>query len=378
MTPAELLAISREPNAAAFLRVIRACEGTAGDRGYQTIFGYEYFDDFSRHPNRTVTKGGYSSSAAGAYQIINKTWAWLVTKYGFTDFTPETQDAAAVALLIRRNALDDVRAGRLEAAVGKCGLEWASLPGSPYGQPVRSLEFVRRVYRLHGGVEETIANRHEAEAVDTRPNDAMAGFDLPNLHTHTTLSPADNSAKLPIKPMAPVIAALLPSLVSLIPELGKLFSSGSDVSERNVAATRVVAERVAEIVTNATAAPNLQGAVETMQADPAALDAARAAVRREYFELQERTTADARKFVSEYGTTHNVRTVVGRFTFPELLSLVFIGLASLGVGYLMHTRQLSGELLGGVVTLMLIGGWTEIRKFWFGLGAPEGDQKRGS
>ena len=235
-----------------------------------------------------------------------------------------------------------------------------------------------------GQVLEGLRRRREAEramflsGTDTRPNDAMAGFDLPNLHTHSTLSPADNSAKLPIKPMAPVIAALLPSLVSLIPELGKLFSSGSDVSERNVAATRVVAERVAEIVTNATAAPNLQGAVETMQADPAALDAARAAVRREYFELQERTTADARKFVSEYGTTHNVRTVVGRFTFPELLSLVFIGLASLGVGYLMHTRQLSGELLGGVVTLMLIGGWTEIRKFWFGLGAPEGDQKRGS
>lgn len=369
----DLLAASREPNVAAFLRVIRACEGTAGDRGYQTIFGYEYFDDFSRHPNRTVTKDNYSSSAAGAYQIINKTWAWLVTKYGFTDFTPETQDAAAVALLIRRNALDDVRAGRLEAAVDKCGLEWASLPGSPYGQPTRDLAFVRKVYALHGGTEVG-----KKVGTDTRPNDAMAGFDLPNLHTHTTLSPADNSAKLPIKPMAPVIAALLPSLVSLIPELGKLFSSGSDVSERNVAATRVVAERVAEIVTNATAAPNLQGAVETMQADPAALDAARAAVRREYFELQERTTADARKFVSEYGTTHNVRTVVGRFTFPELLSLVFIGLASLGVGYLMHTRQLSGELLGGVVTLMLIGGWTEIRKFWFGLGAPEGDQKRGS
>jgi len=143
-----------------------------------------------------------------------------------------------------------------------------------------------------GQVLEGLRRRREAEramflsGTDTRPNDAFSGFDLPNLHTAPPskseqvvsdlqgLSKVDNSAKLGIKPMAPVLAALLPTLVSLIPELGKLFGSGSDVSNRNIAA----AEKVAEVVVAATGAPNLQGAVEAMQSDPAQRQAAREAV----------------------------------------------------------------------------------------------------
>lgn len=85
------------------------------------------------------------------------------------------------------------------------------------------------------------------------------------------------------KPMAPVLAALLPSLVGMIPELAKLFGSGSAVADRNIKA----AERVAEVVIAATQAPNLQGAVETMQSDPAARQAASTAVQAAWFELAE-------------------------------------------------------------------------------------------
>ena len=83
--------------------------------------------------------------------------------------------------------------------------------------------------------------------------------------------------------MAPVLAALLPSLVGMIPELAKLFGSGSAVADRNIKA----AERVAEVVIAATQAPNLQGAVETMQSDPAARQAASTAVQAAWFELAE-------------------------------------------------------------------------------------------
>jgi muramidase (phage lysozyme) len=349
----ELIAISREPNVAAFLRVIRACEGTAADNGYEVTFGYEPITDLSDHPRRKIRRNGYVSTAAGAYQFIEDTWDEMAAKYGLPDFSPESQDAAAVGLLIRANALDVIRAGRLEEAIARTNRTWASLPGSPYGQPVRTLDFCRRVFAMYGGRE--------------------AGIGAP------AAAPVAAPVAAPIegyKPMAPVVAALLPTVIQLIPELGKLFGSGSKVADRNIAAAEVVAGKVAEVVTAATEAPNLQGAVESMQADPAKLEAARAAVRREWFDLESRSLADARKFVTEYGQTKNVRTVAGKFTFPELLSLVFIGMASLGVGYLMVTRQLSGELLGGVVTLMLIGGWTEIRKFWFGLGSPDGEQPR--
>ena len=74
--------------------------------------------------------------------------------------------------------------------------------------------------------------------------------------------------------MAPILAALIPSVVSMIPELAKLFGSGSAVSERNIKA----AEKVAEVVVAATKTPNLQGAVERMEADPQARAAAREAV----------------------------------------------------------------------------------------------------
>jgi len=36
-----------------------------------------------------------------------------------------------------------VKAGRFDAAVAKCAKEWASLPGSPYGQPVKTLDQAR-------------------------------------------------------------------------------------------------------------------------------------------------------------------------------------------------------------------------------------------
>lgn len=85
------------------------------------------------------------------------------------------------------------------------------------------------------------------------------------------------------KPMAPVLAALLPTLVGMIPELAKLFGSGSAVSERNIKA----AERVAQVVVEATKAPNLQGAVESMERDPDARRAASDAVQAQWYTLVE-------------------------------------------------------------------------------------------
>jgi muramidase (phage lysozyme) len=142
----------REANLRAFLWMIRKCEGTANEMGYRTLFGYKYFDDFSKHPNRKVTAGGYTSTAAGAYQILYKTWVWLKTFNDLPDFSPENQDKAAVALIQYRGALEDVYAGRFDSAVKKCAKEWASLPGSPYGQPTRSLADARDFYTEAGGI----------------------------------------------------------------------------------------------------------------------------------------------------------------------------------------------------------------------------------
>jgi putative chitinase len=94
---------------------------------------------------------------------------------------------------------------------------------------------------------------------------------------------------LPIEPakendVAPAfIAAVLPSLISAIPELAKMFGSGSAVSERNIKA----AEVVVGIAKEAIGARNEQELLETMQADPQAVETVRAAVKENWYQLTE-------------------------------------------------------------------------------------------
>jgi muramidase (phage lysozyme) len=266
VTRDELLAVSREPNVRALLDVIAACEGTAGKDGYRTQFGGGTFESLADHPRQVIerTMGGkpIASSAAGRYQFLGRTWASVAEQYGLPSFEPQWQDAGAVALIIGRGALEDIRAGRLDAATAKLNREWASLPGAPYGQPTKHPSFVRDVYlraggRLDGGAP------IEARTAPTPP-----------------AAPAATQEQ---RSMAPVLAALLPSLISAIPQLAKLFGTGSAVSDRNIKA----AETVAQIVVEATGAPNLQGAVEAIQADPAARQQATSAVEAAWFQLVE-------------------------------------------------------------------------------------------
>jgi hypothetical protein len=56
-----------------------------------------------------------------------------------------------VFLINRRKALDDVIAGRINEAIRKCAPEWASLPGSSYGQPTQKLQKALEVYAAYGG-----------------------------------------------------------------------------------------------------------------------------------------------------------------------------------------------------------------------------------
>lgn len=158
---AEFSQMSNEQNVAAFLRMVRVCEvGTDGEAGYRTIYGGGLFDSYADHPRQAITRTmrvngvpkAVSSTAAGAYQFLAGTWDDARRALGLSDFSPASQDAGAVWLLRRRGALADVRAGRFEAALKKSAREWASLPGSPYGQPMRTLEQVASLYLGGGGV----------------------------------------------------------------------------------------------------------------------------------------------------------------------------------------------------------------------------------
>ncbi len=149
-------------NILAALHTIRKCEGTDAGDGYSYLFGSTVnngrrFNDYSTHPNQKFpfTSGGKEqlSSAAGAYQILKGTFDTLCDKYGFTDFSPHTQDLMACALFDTRNVLSAVAEGKFfnPEVLDKLNNEWASLPGAGYGQPEKSLAKVQNWYTIEGG-----------------------------------------------------------------------------------------------------------------------------------------------------------------------------------------------------------------------------------
>ncbi len=140
------------PNVQAFLRVIRRGEGTAGENGYRTLFGGGLFNGYADHPRQKISKSGYTSTAAGAYQFLSSTWDETKRVMGLPDFSPASQDRGAVGRIVYRGALADVKAGRFEQAIKKVAREWASMPGSPYGQPVITMATAKSVYSAAGGV----------------------------------------------------------------------------------------------------------------------------------------------------------------------------------------------------------------------------------
>ncbi|WP_155951391.1 MULTISPECIES: glycoside hydrolase family 104 protein [Pseudomonas] len=162
----------RELRVRAFIRMIRVGEGTSGKSGYEKLFGgqsfiKDYSKNFDNHPNIKIRRQGYISSAAGAYQVMAYTWndkamIRIREKLQIKDFTPESQDRFCIALLrykIRSNPLLTICDGKIEEAIKKCSTEWASLPTSPYGQPVKTMEESLKSYEIF--LKEEIEGRTE-------------------------------------------------------------------------------------------------------------------------------------------------------------------------------------------------------------------------
>lgn len=152
--------IDEHPNVKAFLDTLAISEGTilyGKNDGYDVLFGGGTFDNgYVDHPRIRVTrpmKGrSITSTAAGRYQFLERTWDAIVKQYGFRGrFIPEAQDLAAIKLIMERRAYDDVKAGRFNVAVDKCRNIWASLPGAGYGQPEHKLETLVAAYTNAGG-----------------------------------------------------------------------------------------------------------------------------------------------------------------------------------------------------------------------------------
>lgn len=158
------LMASNDPdrNVSAFLFTIRASEhrypdNVLNDAAYHIFYGGKRFYDMSDHPAITGEiapvvlsdnvcaasrlEPGCVSTAAGAYQLLRPTWKRLRDKLGLTDFSPASQDIAAIQLLDDIGALTLIRAGEIDAALKKASKVWASLPYSTAQQNPKKLQY---------------------------------------------------------------------------------------------------------------------------------------------------------------------------------------------------------------------------------------------
>ena len=141
MTKSDYEKILNLPTVKAFLDMTAWAEGGT----YNKLYGGGTFNS-SQHPNRLITAGGYSSTAAGRYQFLYRTWIGIKNKLGLADFSPKNQDIACLELVRQRGELNNVINGNLLATLKGLGCAWASFPYSGCGQNEKSLSSITNYY----------------------------------------------------------------------------------------------------------------------------------------------------------------------------------------------------------------------------------------
>jgi lysozyme len=161
------------------------------------------------------------------------------------------------------------------------------------------------------------------------------------------------------KPVLPVLGALLPTIIGMIPQLTKVFTDGTSVTDRNI----VVAQKVGELVVDATNSTNLQQAVETMQKDPEALQAATAAVQSQMYDLVEAGgggIAGARQFAASADSKffYSPAFWVTVLLMPLLYGTVWIALT--------NESGFSNEVRAAIASAVVTGILGAVVGFWLG------------
>lgn len=351
-------------NVRAFLRAIREGESRQDDDGYRIRWGGlgrppAYFDDFGDHPRiLEPTTGGRMSSAAGAYQATKTTWDEERAKWGWPDFSPGCQDEFAVARLIYRDALEDVKAGRFDAACAKCSAEWTSLPGGD--EENAATRRARDTYVKWGGRFEPAAQPFDPDSLATE----HYGDEI-----HESTVPQEDTMALPIA--VELGLAALPFLKEIIPALGAAFGSGSEQQKRNVSGITAVVD----VVTKATGTGNVQDAIQAMREDPAKAAAARRAVDEILPVLLEAGAGgieSARKAAGDPGQVpawKNPAIWIAAGILPLVYMVVWAVLFD-------HDRRFSNDIVALVVTAIVTGALGSITGFF--LGSSLGSQRKTS
>jgi muramidase (phage lysozyme) len=129
-----------DPNAqiTAFLAIIRAGESS---NNYYAKVGGGNIASLAAYP---TWSGVGNSHAVGAYQFEPETWRECAAALNLHDFTPSSQDAAAVFLIKRRNAYNAILRGDIATACDNLKNEWEMFTQSKWNSDSVASLFVSR------------------------------------------------------------------------------------------------------------------------------------------------------------------------------------------------------------------------------------------
>jgi muramidase (phage lysozyme) len=361
--------VREHPNVVAFLRVIRERESNQNEDAWTIVNGGAHFTGFARHPYEGLStlRGG---KAAGAYQFIPSTWAEVAQQLGLADFSPPNQTLGAIGRIAYRDALDDVLAGRLEAAVRKCRAEWTSLPGASESSAGWTMAKAAEVFRAYGGKQ--VGETQPAAPVEDRS---------------TTHQP-DKEAKV-----APIIIPILSAISTFLPALAKIFNDGSAKGQKIEALAPLLADGIVKV----TGSMNLQEAAERVVASPEVAREANKAVEDVVYQLSEVGGGIEAARRHDLAVAANVSTpllrmpsfIVTLCLLPLVFFVVFMVLAGRGIAtvlaVLMTTDKelvdrialgfaISADMQNVVITAIIAGVLSGITGFF--LGTSFGSQRK--
>lgn len=114
------------------------------------------------------------TKAVGRYQFHLRDWVHYQKDHPGTikDFSPRSQDIMYLWKMKYRKAIEPLMAGNIREAITRAGKEWASLPGSPYGQVQKGWTYDQAIayyyerlkyYQAETGQVQTVAPTQKTE-----------------------------------------------------------------------------------------------------------------------------------------------------------------------------------------------------------------------
>jgi muramidase (phage lysozyme) len=147
---------SPDSNLSAMLDLVAWAEGTGAS--YNTAYTGAKFESNADHPRRIYTADGVSSDASGRYQFLSTTWDAIKAQAKVTDFTPASQDKAAIELMKRRGCYSAAVRGDVKEFADRCWQEWASFKSSS-GQVLDKRQRAHSIDELKAKYRELLGDR---------------------------------------------------------------------------------------------------------------------------------------------------------------------------------------------------------------------------